>query len=227
MDVTATERPTTYDPDLEPDHDADDADLRAVEGATGGASRGLSLLLAIGGAVGLVAAFTLTYDKFKILVDPSFEPSCDVNPLLSCGSVMAADQAEVFGFPNPLLGIVGFTIVLTLGVLLVSGVRLPGWVWGGLQLGTILGIVFVHWLMFQSLYEIGKLCPWCIVVWTVMIPIFVYTTLRNLRAVAPRNGAVRFLSDWHALVLSLWYVAVVALALIEFWDQWLAMVGIA
>lgn len=223
--MTATERDEAYDADLGTDDDYVDGATDEI--AAGGATRGLAWLLTIGGAVGLVAAFTLTYDKFKITADPSFEPSCNFNPLLSCGSIMQTEQASAFGFPNSFMGMIGFSMVLTIGVLLLARVRLPGPVWALFNLGTLAGVVFVHWLIYQSLYQIEKLCPWCMVVWVVTIPIFLYTTVRNLRAVAPDSGLVRFLTDWHALVLSLWYLAVVALALVQFWDQWLLMFGLA
>lgn len=223
--VTATERDEAYDIDLETDDDVH-ADPTAEEIAGGGATRGLAWLLTIGGALGLVAAFTLTYDKFKITADPSFQPSCNFNPLLSCGSIMQTEQASAFGFPNSFMGLIGFSMVLTIGVLLVARVRLPAPVWLLFNLGALTGVLFVLWLIYQSLYQINKLCPWCMVVWAVTIPIFLYTTLRNLQAHAPDNGLVRFLTNWHALVLSLCYLAVVALALVRFWDQWLLMVGI-
>ena len=50
---------------------------------------------------------------------------------------------------------------------------LPRWYWAGLAAGTLLGTVFVHWLIFQSLYRIGALCPYCMVVWAVTIPLLV------------------------------------------------------
>ena len=34
-------------------------------------------------------------------------------------------------------------------------------------------MVFIHWLIFQSLYRIGALCPYCMVVWAVTIPLLV------------------------------------------------------
>ena len=33
--------------------------------------------------------------------------------------------------------------------------------------------MFVHWLIFQSLYRIGALCPYCMVVWAVTISLLV------------------------------------------------------
>lgn len=44
-------------------------------------------------------------------------------------------------------------------MLAVSGVRLPRWYWLGLMVGTAAGAVFVHWLIFETLYRIGALCP--------------------------------------------------------------------
>lgn len=183
-----------------------------------GTSPALGWLLALGGAVGLLASLTLTYEKLELLQDPDYVPTCNLNSVVSCGSVMAKEQASVFGFPNPLLGLIGFSIVLTLGVLVAGRVRLPGWAWGGLQAGTVLGIAFIGWLIYESLYEIGALCPYCMVVWAVTWPIFYYVTLRNLRAAAPDAGLTRLLGNWHALLVSLCYLAVIAAIVLEFGD---------
>ncbi len=59
------------------------------------------------------------------------------------------------------------------GVLAVAKVSLPRWYWGGLAIGTLLGVGFIHWLIFQSLYRIGALCPYCMVVWAVTIPLLI------------------------------------------------------
>ncbi|HEY6574208.1 MAG TPA: vitamin K epoxide reductase family protein, partial [Mycobacterium sp.] len=127
----------------------------------------------IAGVVGLAAALTLTIEKIEILINPDYVPSCSINPVLSCGSVMVTPQASAFGFPNPLIGIVSFTVVVVTGVLAVANVRLPRWYWAGLATGTLLGVAFIHWLIFQSLYRIGALCPYCMAVWAVTIPLFV------------------------------------------------------
>ena len=77
---------------------------------------------------------------------------------------MVTAQASVFGFPNSMIGMVAFTVVLVTGVLALARVTLPRWYWAGLAVGTVLGTAFVHWLIFQSLYRIGALCPtawWC------------------------------------------------------------------
>ena len=179
--------------------------------------RGLGALLTGGGIAGLVASFVLTHDKLELLKNPDFVPNCNISAIVNCTSVMKSDQAEVFGFPNPLVGLSFFAIVTTLGILLMAKVDFPEWVWAGLQVGGLFGVAFVTWLQYQSLYQISALCPWCMLVWAVTIPIFLYVTLRNLRAWIPGNRLVEFLRDWHALVLILWFIAIATLIFFRFY----------
>src|SRR3546814_9365405 len=102
-------------------------------GTLHGASRLVAWLLGVGGLVGFAAAVTLLIEKIALLEDPTYVPSCSINPILSCGSVMSTEQAEVFGFPNPIIGVAGFAIVTTVGVALVAGARLQRWFWWGLD----------------------------------------------------------------------------------------------
>ncbi|KRF11320.1 hypothetical protein ASG90_16285 [Nocardioides sp. Soil797] len=202
------------------------SDTTAVEEESGDTvrwGRGTGILLAVLSFLGLAAAFTLSVDKIKLLEDPSFQPSCNFNPVLSCGSVMATDQAAVFGFPNPFLGVIGFSVMLTVAALLVAGSRLPKAITVGAAIGSILGTVFVHWLIFQSLYRIGALCPWCMVVWAVTIPLTWWFTLKAVDEVASVSGVrrvVRVLWEWRFTVVGLWYVGVAVLILARFWDFW-------
>ncbi|MGC4938684.1 vitamin K epoxide reductase family protein [Kribbella sp. DT2] len=174
----------------------------------------LPWVLLVGGLAGLLAAAVLTVEKLAILRDPSYVPSCSINPVLSCGSVMTKPQAEAFGFPNPLLGIAGFAVVATVGAALLAGAAFRRWFWLGLQAGATFGVVFVHWLIFQSLYRIGALCPYCMVVWTVTIPVFWYVTLHNLEPV--RRIAARY----HGVVLTGWAVVILSLIAERFWSYW-------
>jgi uncharacterized membrane protein len=182
-------------------------------------TRGLGLLLTIGGAIGLLSAAILIVEKINFLKHPDQALSCDLNAFVSCGGVINTDQASAFGFPNPIIGVAGFAIVVTIGVLLLARVQLPPFFWAGLQAGVLFGIGFVTWLQVQSIYEIQKLCPWCMVVWSVMIPIFVWVTAHNLRAYAPHNPVSRFLGDWTLLINILWYVAVIAAIWFKFGEN--------
>lgn len=200
-------------PHVVPETDLDEAVAPEQE-------RGLGWLLVIGGLIGLVAAVTLMVEKIKLIEDPTYSPSCDLNPVMSCGSVMATDQAGLFGFPNPIVGIAGFAIVAAIGAGLLAGARYAGWFWGAAQVGVTFGVVFVHWLIYQSLYEIGALCPYCMVVWAVMIPIFWVVTVRNLVAFRGDRGVVSALVDFREPLMVLWALVIIALIVQRFWDYW-------
>ncbi|WP_018600734.1 vitamin K epoxide reductase family protein [Mycobacterium sp. 155] len=178
-----------------------------------------ALWVLIAGVVGLAAALTLTYEKIEILINPKYVPSCSINPVLSCGSVMVTRQASVFGFPNPMIGIVAFTVVLVTGILAVAKVRLPRWYWGGLAVGTLLGAVFVHWLIFQSLYRIGALCPYCMGVWAVTIPLLVVVSSIVLEPLHD-NAVLRVVHQWRWSLVALWFAAVILLIMARFWNYW-------
>ena len=51
--------------------------------------------LLVAGVSGLLASFILTIDKFKILKDAGFTPSCNINATVNCKSVMLSEQAEI------------------------------------------------------------------------------------------------------------------------------------
>ncbi|MGV9679578.1 vitamin K epoxide reductase family protein [Nocardia sp. NPDC003482] len=178
-------------------------------------------LLLIASLAGWIAAVTLTVERFKLFMDPNYRPSCSINPVLSCGSVMATDQAAVFGFPNPLIGVVGFSVAVTLAVLAVAGVGLPRWFWAGLWLGLLLGMVFIGWLIFQSLYRINALCPYCMVVWTAT-PLMLAVTTDQL--FGGSRGPARILAEWRWTVVAVFYAVVILLVFLRFQDYWLSLV---
>lgn len=177
----------------------------------------------IAGIVGLTASATLTIEKISMLKDPAYRPTCSINPVLSCGSVMVTPQASAFGFPNPLIGIAAFSVVVVTGVLAVARVELPRWYWVGLMAGTGLGALFVQWLIYQSLYKIGALCPYCMVVWSVTIPSFVVASTIALRSLAP-NPVARVLYTWRWSIVALWFTAVVLMILVRFWNYWSTLI---
>jgi uncharacterized membrane protein len=180
-------------------------------------------ILVVCGLIGLVAAIELIIQKISVLSDPDFVPNCDINPVLSCGSVINTEQASLFGFPNPVLGVIGFTVVIMFGALLFTGLELPRSMWLGLNIGALAGMAFVVWLVIQSLYVIGALCPWCMVVWAITIPIFWQVTTDNLAS--KRLNLGKSLSEiivalkWILIASS--YLIIMALIFIRWQDFWL------
>lgn len=185
------------------------------------ASRRFGWLLLIGGLLGLAASAVLTVDKIRLLKDPSYSPSCNINPIISCGSIMRTAQAEAFGFPNSLIGLAAFGAVTAFGAGVLAGAAHRRWFWLGLQAGTTLGLGFVLWLIDQALYEIGALCPYCMVVWAVVFPLFWYTTLHNLRTgVVPAPRWWPAVARRHWIAPALWYLGIALLILNRFWYYW-------
>jgi len=186
--------------------------------------RRLGLVLLLAGILGLAASAELAIEKFRLLEDPLYVPPCTLGGAVDCGSVMTSDQASAFGFPNPFLGLAGFAGVLVAGLAVASGARPGRWFWLVVQAGMAFAVVFVHWLIFQGLYRVGALCPFCIAVWVATIPAFWYVTLHNLQDVAARPsrlGAVaRIARENHGIVLTVWLLLVAALLVERFWAPW-------
>ncbi len=182
-------------------------------------------LLVVTGFTGLLSAIILTVEKIHLLKNPEASLSCDLNPIIACGSVINTAQASAFGFPNPLIGIAGFSIVLTIGMAMLAGATFRRWFWVGLQLGTLFGVGFVTWLQYQSIYSIGALCPYCMVVWAVTIPAFVYTAVYNVREgylklPAVLKGVGTFMSKYHVEIIVSWYLLIILAIVEHFWYYW-------
>lgn len=178
-------------------------------------------LLVVGGVVGVFMSGLILFDKMKLMVDSGFIPACTINDVVSCTSVMDSSQASVFGFPNPFIGLVGFAVVVTVGVGLLAGGKFRSWFWYGLLGGLGTGVVFVHWLAFESVYRIGALCPYCMVVWVVVVLLFVVTLVqvswlragdRDVYRIVPELGDLW----WGVAVWVFWMGAVGLLVFLEF-----------
>ncbi|MET7378401.1 vitamin K epoxide reductase family protein [Streptomyces sp. NPDC005526] len=193
-------------------------------GRAGGvaAGRGTGLVLLATGVAGWLASFRLAVDDWRLLKDPAYRPPCDIDSVVSCGSVMSSRQGSLFGFPNMLLGLGAFAAVAALGVAVLAGARLHRRLWWALDAGALAGVVFVHWLIGQSLYELNKLCPYCLVVWTVTIALFWAVSLHCLNhgVVPVPRGVLTFVRDTHWMLLVGWYGVLALLVLTRFWPYW-------
>jgi uncharacterized membrane protein len=185
--------------------------------------RGFAWILLITGVIGWAASAVLVLERLRVYADANYITSCDINPWVSCGTVFQTWQASIFGFPNPLIGIVAFAVVITTAVAMLAGASFKRWYWLGLQAGVTLGMVFVVWLWSQALFDIYVLCIYCIVVWTAMIPMFVFTTIRNMaHGVLPAPaGLVKFTSEWAWVIVALLWVATAASIFFRFINSFL------
>jgi uncharacterized membrane protein len=190
-------------------------------------------ILIIGSLVGLVASFLLTLDTIKLVVNPEANIPCNINPFVSCKNAALSWQGEVFGFPNSILGIIAFSMLLAVGVMLFSGGRARKPLWLFVNLGTLASTLFVIWFIYQSLYNLGTLCIYCMIVWAVIWPIFLYTTIWNfredhfkfsflkVRAQEKIGNFFNFISRNHIHFLTAWYAIIVFLIIARFNEYFL------
>ena len=155
----------------------------------------LAIFLIVAGALGWWASFSLTVDKFLLLANPDADLDCNFTVLVQCGKNLDSWQGAVFGFPNPLLGLGGFVAPIAVGVGLLAGARFARWFWALFNVGLAGALAFVIWLISQSVFVLGTLCPWCMLVWSVTIPLFWIVTARNL-AEGVYGGALAGFGGW-------------------------------
>lgn len=172
------------------------------------------------GAIAFLASMTLTIDRIRLLENPDAVLACDLSPFVACGPVMSSVAGALFGFPNPLLGIACFAVMVTSGMALLAGARLRPWYWIGMQVGLTLAGMFITWLQTQSLYVIGALCLWCMIVWAATIPMIVLTTAHALEhgRFGWRGGQRlgRWMSSYRWTIIALWYLAVILAVALRF-----------
>ncbi|SJN11390.1 PROBABLE CONSERVED INTEGRAL MEMBRANE PROTEIN [Leucobacter sp. 7(1)] len=143
---------------------------------------GFALFTIIAGAIGLFASWELLTEYIKTLAQPGYVPNCAVSILVTCGPNMDSWQGSLFGFSNTIIGVAGFMAPIFVGVALLAGATFAPWFWRVYQLGLLGAFVFVIWLFTQSVFSLGTLCPWCMVVWAVTIPLWWVSAFRPTAA---------------------------------------------
>ena len=118
----------------------------------------------VGSIASLVASLVLSIDAIRLAEDPSASLGCDINAVISCGTVGTSWQASLLGFPNAFLGLMFEPAVITLAVASLSGVRFPRHIMLAAQVIYTIALGFAYWLFHQAMFEIGALCPWCMLV---------------------------------------------------------------
>lgn len=167
--------PAAHDADVPEDlHEELHEDLVAHAGPRPLSARTFGVLLVVLGGIGFGASMWLSIERVLGLLDPDRVSSCTINIFLTCSAAMGSWQGSLLGFPNPFIGLAAFPVVVTSGVVLLTGARLRRWYWLSLLGGTVLGQALVFFLMATSFYVLHRLCPACMVVWTVMWPLLWY-----------------------------------------------------
>src|SRR5262245_25423203 len=135
----------------------------------------------VSACLSLTASFVLSVDAVRLAADPETTLSCNINSVISCGTVARSWQASLLGFPNAFLGLVAEPVVITIAVASLGGVRFPRWFMVTAQIVYTIGVIFAYWLFYQSMFTISALCPWCLLVTVSTALVFTTLTHVNIR----------------------------------------------
>lgn len=178
------------------------------------------------GIVGLIASFVLSVEEIHLIKNPNAVLSCSINLVLNCSTVMQTWQASVFGFPNMLIGLMAYPVVITTAVVALAGGKLPKQYWIAAHICFGLGAVFAYWLFFNSLYVIEVLCPWCLIVTfstTILFATITHYVLRENSYGIPKklNDKVQLFlrNDYGKLATASWLVFMIALVFLKFGES--------
>lgn len=183
-------------------------------------------MLILAGTVGWIASFLLTMDRFEVASNPDAKLGCDIASFISCKSVMLSDQAMLLGFPNPLIGLATFVAPIAVGAAILAGAKFANWFWQLFFAGHAAAFAFVLWLAQAAIFDIGALCPYCMMSWAAVIPLFWQLFLHGAREgylpvpVKSINFFYRAY-DWGWLISLITALTIATLIAIKFWNLWL------
>jgi uncharacterized membrane protein len=156
-------------------------DTFALETRTRRGVTAVWVVMLLSSLASLVASFVLSVEALTLAENPTADLGCNINAVFSCGTVATSWQASLFGFPNAFLGLVAEPVVIAIAVAALGGVRFPRWFMVSAQCVYTIGLVLAYWLFYQSMFHIGALCPWCLVITFATTLVFFEMTHVNIR----------------------------------------------
>lgn len=169
-------------------------------------------LMWIAALVGLGASAEASRVHYRLLTDPSYAPTCDVNSTVNCTNAYASAYGVLAGVPTAVLGVWFFA-----GVLLVlaltsfsreSRAHAANYV---LALASI-GLLMVGYLGYASLAVIGTVCLLCVTTYVAVVGLFVaaVTATRESMSMLPERLAADLRRLFSSPVAAAAVVAAVA-----------------
>lgn len=118
--------------------------------------------MTVAAAIGFLSSFLQMLEKLELLANPRADLFCNINAVFSCNNILNAWQSSVFGFPNALMCLIFFTVMLAAGII--------GWSNGVISKATRLTlhgmtlffVGFGFWYLWQSIFVVGAMCIYCI-----------------------------------------------------------------
>lgn len=123
-------------------------------------------------AIGITLAVYLLWQQ---MFHPSFQP-CNINATINCDAVISGPVAKTLGIPTPLIGLVGYIVIMFAAIYKKAKLTLG--------MATF-GLVFCLYIAFIELVQLHVVCPVCIGCQIDMISVFILAIILNKKSKAP------------------------------------------
>jgi len=118
--------------------------------------------------LGLVATTAAAYVHYQLATTPGYESFCDVNATFSCAQAYQSAYGRLAGAPVSVLGAGYFVALLALMAL---GRRLDALA-SYLLVAAIVGLGFVLYLAWATIFVLGTLCLLCLATYAAVVGLF-------------------------------------------------------
>lgn len=116
--------------------------------------------------VGIGLACFLLWERY---FHPTFQP-CNVNATINCNAVISGEVSNTLGIPTPIIGLVGYIIILIAtykkNMKLILGM-------------ATFGLLFCLYIAYRELLQLHVICPVCVLCQLDMITVFILGLLLN------------------------------------------------
>jgi uncharacterized membrane protein len=116
--------------------------------------------------VGIILAVYLLWEQ----IFPSKFIPCNINSTINCNAVISGAVSKTIGIPTPLIGLVGYILIL-FGAFRKNAKLVLGM--------ATFGLAFCLYIAFRELIQLHVVCPVCILCQLDMITVFVLGILLN------------------------------------------------
>lgn len=181
-------------------------------------SRAMAIWWIVAGVAGWTVSFLLYHEYVGQLSGGDALISCNISPVVTCGPNLLSPGGNLLGFSNSIIGLVLFTGPIFAAV---SGLAAPEglrtWFWRTFAVFVTGAFLLVHFFAYRSVFEYSSLCPWCMIIWLVTIPLFFSVAGWTLRAGiwGTRDGAQRLgelILSWLPLIVIVDYLVIAVAA---------------
>lgn len=170
--------------------------------------------MTIGAGVGFLASFLQMLEKITLLKNSNAVLTCNLNSTFNCSNILNAHQSSVFGFPNSLLCMTFFAIMLSAGLVGWTGSAINKNLRFVYQAMTLFFIGFGFWYFWQSIFNVGALCIYCIFCYTGLLFISGSWFRLNYRDYSLSKNTMAAVERWVARGADIFVWCLIALALI-------------